>query len=531
MIKRLAIWILAFNAAFSAAAQDASIRLWGDQQIFIVGEDIWFDGLMQNKKPLSKTLIVTLLDRNGNKKAEAEVLFNGNKFRGLMTVPNNLPSDYYFLDAFTPGMKVTTALFPIMVIHPKMPASIGCDFTNINKPQTSSSINIYTDKEEYAPRSEVKASLTGLNEIRDVDISVVKHDELNAIYEQAVSGFNTEHKHNETVEQETEGKGFVFTAKKDGKPIAGIPVLAALKGGSAAIAIGHTDEKGMVKFIFPFKFETTEIVLHTLNNEKGIVFESPLISNAIPVSFPCLRLDEASRSAIESRWMHLNVTKQFYADLHRRIENKIADTTDFYGKPDIRYYLDDYVRFPNMEEVFAEIIAEVRVKKNKDLATLQVLNIPFKYFFSNEPLILVDGIPYFNTKELLESDPLLIKSIDVVYRKYILGNHEFDGIVHFKTYRNDMGSLKISDADRGFAITGLQKNRSLEPAFQKNVLSSLPDFRNLVFKKDDLPSDFRGTATFTFRLSDAIGSYKILARGFDKSGKMHFSSKSIIISQ
>lgn len=514
-----------------AGAQDASISLWGDQQIFIAGEDIWFDGRIQNRKPVSKTLTVTLLDRNGNKKAEAEVFFNGNKFSGLMTVPNNLPSDYYFLDAFTPGMEVTTALFPIMVIHPKIPPSIGCNFTSENKQQTVSSVNVYTDKEEYTTRSEVKTSLTGLNEIKDVYVSVIKYDELNAIYEQAVNGFNTEHKHNGTGESFAEGKGFVFTAKKNGKPVTELPVLAALKGSSAAIAIGNTDDKGIVKFIFPYKYETTEIVLHTLNDEKGIVFESALKSNATPVSFPCLKLDESSRSAIESRWMHLNVTKQFYADLHRTIENKTADTTDFYGKPDIRYYLDDYVRFPNMEEVFAEIIAEVRVKKNKDLATLQVLNIPFKYFFSNEPLILVDGMPYFNTKELLESDPLLIKSIDVVYRKYILGNHEFDGIVHFKTYRNDMGSLKISDADHAFAITGLQKNRSLEPAFQKNMLLPTPDFRNLVFKKDDLPSDFRGTATFTFRLSDAMGSYKILARGFDKSGKMHFSSKSIIISQ
>lgn len=530
MIRSVAIWILLCIASVSAIAQDASIRLWGDQQIFIAGEDVWFDGLMQNGKPVSKTLTVQLLDRNGNKKAEAEVLYNGNKFRGLITVPNNLPSDYYFLDAYTPGMTATTALFPIMVIHPKIPASIGCTITSVNKQATVSPVNIYTDREEYTPRGEVKTSLTGLNEIRDVYVSVIKYDELNAIYEQAVNGFNVEHKHNGTDEITAEGKSFVFAAKKNGKPVAELTVLAALKGSSATIAIGHTDEKGMVKFIFPYKYETTEIVLHALNNEKGIVFESPLNSSATPISFPCLKIDEACRSAIESRLMHLTVIKQFYADLHRTIENKAVDTTDFYGKPDVRYNLDDYVRFPNMEEVIAEIIPEVRVKKTKDQSILQVLNIPFKYFFSNEPLILVDGIPYFNTKELLESDPLLIKSIDVIYRKYILGAHEFDGIVHFKTYRNDMGSLSISDADRGFAITGLQKNKSLEPAFQKNALSPLPDFRNLAFKKSDVQSDFRGSAVFTFKASDAVGTYQIIMRGLDKSGKFQMGYKTIIIS-
>jgi hypothetical protein len=124
----------------------------------------------------------------------------------------------------------------------------------------------------------------------------------------------------------------------------------------------------------------------------------------------------------------------------------------------------------------------------------------------------------------------LIKSIDVVYRKYILGNHEFDGIVHFKTYRNDMGSLKISDADRAFTITGLQKSTMLEPAFQKNALSTMPDFRNLVFKKSDIPSDFRGSAVLTFKTSDALGTYQIITRGLDKSGKVHMGYKTIIIS-
>ena len=74
----------------------------------------------------------------------------------------------------------------------------------------------------------------------------------------------------------------------------------------------------------------------------------------IQLSF--VELDEKLKEDIESRVMHLNVGKQFYVDMNRSIKNNVVDTTDFYGKPDIRYYLDEYVRFPNMEEVFAEII-------------------------------------------------------------------------------------------------------------------------------------------------------------------------------
>jgi hypothetical protein len=528
MVKHLSILFLLFNSVLFSSAQDASIKLWSDQEVFLTGEDMWIDGLLQLAKPSSKSVVVQLLDRTGNRKADVEVQFNGNKFRGLITVPANLPSDYYFLDAYTAGLNIKTTLFPVMIIHPKIPASIGCTFTSNNIQQKDAEIKIYTDKEEYFPRNEVKISLTGLNEIQNSYVSIVKNDSLNLIYEQAISGFNATQQHSLEEVEEDEGKLFTFYAKKDGKPIANLPVLAALKGTSANVAIGNTDENGALKFLFPFKFETSEIVLHAMSNEKGILFESTSFI-AKPIEFPCLKLDEKTRPAIESRLLNLNITKQFYANVHRQSDNNLTDTSDFYGKPDMRYYLDEFVRFPNMEEVISEIISEVRVKKEKDAAILQVLNIPFKYFFTNEPLILVDGIPYFNTKELLESDPLLIKSIDVVNRKYIVGNHEFDGIVHFKTYRNDMGTLKIADSDKSFPVKGLQKNKSLEPAFTDNPHTTKPDFRNMIFKKNDIQSDFRGSAVLSCKLSDAMGDYKIVLRGLDKSGNFHLASKGITI--
>ncbi|MEY3562662.1 MAG: hypothetical protein RLZZ294_668 [Bacteroidota bacterium] len=529
MIRPLIILCILFNAALFSSAQDPSIKLWSDQQVFLTGEDMWIEGILQNAKPASRSLILQLLDRNGNRKTDVEVQYNGNKFRALITVPSNLPSDYYFLDAFTSGLSVKTALFPVMIIHPKIPPSIGCAFTSRGSEQPFSEINIYTDKDIYSPRSEVKLSLTGLTEIQHGNITVVKTDELNVIYEQAIKGFNAMREHAEWKEQENEGKLFTFYAKKDGKPVSNLSVLAAWKSRSSHIAIGNTDEKGVLKLLFPFKFEATEIVLHAMSNEKSIIFEAYAPFNTNPIEFPCLKIDETTRFAIESRLLNLNVTKQFYSDLHRKPEYKTTDTADFYGKPDIRYYLDDYVRFPNMEEVIAEIISEVRVKKEKDHAILQVLNIPFKYFFTNEPLIMVDGIPYFNTKELLESDPLLIKSIDVINRKYIVGTHEFEGIVHFKTYRNDMGSLKKIDSDKSFPTRGLQISKSLEPAFQGNYNTTMPDFRNIVFKKNDIQSDFRGTAVMPFKLSDAIGDYNIIFRGLDKAGNTQLASKSIRI--
>jgi hypothetical protein len=529
MIKKIIISLFIVLNTASISAQDASIKLWADQQVFIAGEDMWVDGMLQHAKAVSRTMHVQLLDRNGNKKAETIVLMDGDQFNAYISIPNNLASDYYFLDGYNDGLKSKTALFPVMIINPKSAPSLGCSFISNKSASVSSQINIYSDKESYQPRADVKLTLSGLTNISKGYISVVRNDLLSKVYEEASIGFYVEANHNENTQVDDEGKMFTATVSKNGKPAIAVPVVASLKGSPAVLSIANSNQQGELRFLFPFKYDATEIVLHPLNNEKGFSFESTVPKPVGTINFPCLKLDEKLKEDIEARMMHLNVIKQFYADMNRTIKNNVIDTTDFYGKPDARYYLDEYVRFPNMEEVLAEIISEVRVKKEKDAVMLQVLNIPFKFFFNNEGLILVDGVPFFNTKELLESDPLMIKSIDVVNRKYIMGDHEFDGIVHFKTYRNDMGSMRLSDLDKSFSVNGLQKNTTLKPAFAVGNTTKMPDMRNTAFKKNDIQSDFRGSATMEFKLSDAVGNYSIIFRGIDKEGKTTVVSKNIAV--
>ncbi|MFN6373885.1 MAG: hypothetical protein ACK4YD_01850, partial [Chitinophagia bacterium] len=183
------------------------------------------------------------------------------------------------------------------------------------------------------------------------------------------------------------------------------------------------------------------------------------------------------------------------------------------------FMLDDYVRFPNMEEVIAEIIPPVRVKKENGVQQLQVLNLPNKSFFDVEPLILVDGVPHRNSKEIVESDPLLIRSIDVVTRKYYIGEMEFSGIVHFKTYRGDRAQLRLSDQDLITQFKGVQESATVQPPVFNAANSRMPDSRNLLLKEQPMKPDASGKISLQFNTSDAQGSYKILVKGINKEKK------------
>jgi hypothetical protein len=123
--------------------------------------------------------------------------------------------------------------------------------------------------------------------------------------------------------------------------------------------------------------------------------------------------------------------------------NEPGDTLPFFGKADVNYVLDDYVRFPTMEEVLREFVFEVKVKKVRSKFRFEVFNKPYNVFFDGEPLVLLDGIPVFDMDALIALDPLKIRSIAVVSRKYYFGSMVFSGIVSFSSYDGDLAGYQL----------------------------------------------------------------------------------------
>lgn len=137
------------------------------------------------------------------------------------------------------------------------------------------------------------------------------------------------------------------------------------------------------------------------------------------------------------------IAEKFVAEKYPARIKEVGDTLPFFGKADKDYLLDDYVRFPTMEEVLREFVAEVRVRKQRDKFRIEVLNVPYNLYFVNEPLILLDGLPVFDTNILMAIDPLKIRNIQVVAKKYYFGTKVLSGIVSFTSYDGDLAGYAI----------------------------------------------------------------------------------------
>ncbi len=65
--------------------------------------------------------------------------------------------------------------------------------------------------------------------------------------------------------------------------------------------------------------------------------------------------------------------------------------------------------------------AGLTVRKRQGHFYFRLLNDPLKIFFDQDPLIVLDGVPIFNADEVMAIDPLRIKKIEIVNKKYFTG--------------------------------------------------------------------------------------------------------------
>src|SRR5262249_1599059 len=156
------------------------------------------------------------------------------------------------------------------------------------------------------------------------------------------------------------------------------------------------------------------------------------------------------------------------------------------------YQLDDYTRFVTMEEVLREYIKEVRVRKQADKFSLTVKDAIFNNFFEAQPLILYDGVPLVDADKLMSIDPLKVKEIQVMSRKYYIGSIGAFGIISCKTYEGDLSGLELDPNAIVINYDGLQRQREFySPAYDTREMqqSRVPDYRNILYWNPEIKLD------------------------------------------
>ena len=109
------------------------------------------------------------------------------------------------------------------------------------------------------------------------------------------------------------------------------------------------------------------------------------------------------------------------------------DETVYGTKPDLSYNLDEYRQFLTIREVLIEYVKCVRNRKTNGVHQLIVRREQDHYNSILPTLVLIDGMPVFDTERLLNYDARRIHYINIYGGQYTFGNGIYHGILSFVT--------------------------------------------------------------------------------------------------
>lgn len=288
-----------------------------------------------------------------------------------------------------------------------------------------------------------------------------------------------------------------------------------------------TDEKGNFQFTVNKLYGRNPIIFQTsgYNVQLNDSFDKRYDKFLVPDFSP----DMATEQTVSINSIHTQVERVFKADNFR---THVPDTIKFYGKPSIAYLLDDYVRFPTLEDVFREYVPGIIVRRTDKKAKLFVVDNATQLFFEQEPLILLDGMPVMNTDGFLRTDANTVKQIGIINQKYFIGPVLFNGILDISTYQGNLGGFDIDPQALVIDFDGLQRMRIFNtPSYtitdSKN--SRIPDFRNVLHWQPDIETDTTGNQVISFYTSDKKGNYIGVIHGITNDGLMGSKTFSITV--
>jgi hypothetical protein len=215
--------------------------------------------------------------------------------------------------------------------------------------------------------------------------------------------------------------------------------------------------------------------------------------------------------------VNAQVSQQYYPTKEEIPEIPVFEDLLFYGQPTSTTRFDDFIKLPKLEEYITEVVPQVSVRRSGGVRRLVLLgDDPELAIYP--PLLMIDGVAIFDVEAVLAVSPRLIDRVEIVNAPYIRGNVTFGGIISLISKNNDLGYIDLPSS--GLLVKYRMLDLPLTDTVQNGILDPrLPDVRNTLYWNPGLELNSETAQRISFRTSDLKGSYEILIRGTDSTGK------------
>ena len=311
---------------------------------------------------------------------------------------------------------------------------------------------------------------------------------------------------------------------RTGKAASGILSYLSVPGTRTQFAPAYSQNDGQVKFEMKDFYGSQEIIVQTDPSQDSMYrvdIDNPFMERYTGALLPPFTLPGSYSTTLTDNSIAAQVVNKYNGPRLRQLHFPAVDTSTFYYKADYSYLLDDYTRFTTMEEVLREYVIYMLVQKRSSRFHLPLYDLVNQTMFEDDPLILLDGVPVFDINKLMAVDPLKIRKLDMVHRRYFYGVAFFDGIMNWTTYKGDLGGYTLDPHATVVDYEGLQLEREFyAPSYAEGQApeSHLPDFRNVLYWSPTVPVDPQGKGQLSFYTSDIPGKYVVVVEGLTADG-------------
>jgi hypothetical protein len=517
-------------------------RLMSDRSIYIAGEPVKVRVFNLNPEHLaeqawSSVYYLELISPGGSSYSRAKLPLTGSGASGVLHIPEEIPSGTYFLEGYTRWTRNygagTYQYVSIEVINPLnselLPADTASgDYPLLHRPSPcfdageTLSGNV---RDTYSRRERVELKLSGAlgSHLLDCCVTVVRKGSLGKQWEQLPVPKSVDRNELKFL---PETQGITLSGKVEkidsGEPAPYSVVYLSSLGGWNEFYATHSDSAGRFYFLLKEGTGETEYFISSRNQDQtdlGLYVDQDFSTDqpALP-SFPLETLHHHP-GLVSELSLNRQIREQYLMDIALPESVEIRRDLYFYGRPDVVIRFDDFIRLPELEEYFKEVIPQVSLRRIGGIRGLRVHGThPELQFYA--PLIMVDGVAIFDTESLLSIDPRYVERVEIIRAPYIRGNVTFGGIIHVITRNGKMGTIDLPSS--GLLIQ--YHKYSDHPGETEDLSPSdprIPDTRNTLFWEPSVVIKPGESKELVFHAPDRKGTYEIIIRGYGPDSACH----------
>lgn len=522
------------KTSFGQTKVEESVFSHISKNIAVTGETIWFSmsAVDVDQNFYSKIGYAELVDRNGIAVHQIIYPLQNGKSEGYIEIPKDLESDHYLLRFYTRiSPKVSeNGVFNqfVTIINPKKPAKAktsnqtGNLYPTIKIPTLDQGEPVSLPKKS---KTELDLSKYHLGKVSSISISIANP----FLPESHLGYYKSEiyQKIDKISELIPEPYGHIVHGKNLNTEIDTTETFfLSTHGVQSFLSSAKPKENGDLYFEIGALKSYKYLIAQSSDIEKQLNFSPelpflPLVLNKDFV-FPDLKLEETDRDFISDLITAGQVSTYYYT----------KDSVEFAPivigfDADKTYLLDDYTRFENLEVTLREYVPEVLVRKQDKKTLFKVLNSPLGSVFQENPLIMIDALPVFDTDALAAFNPVNLKKLEVMTREFSFNQDKYSGVMSFTSFKNDFGSFQLPSNALYLNYPEIQKIKKPKSPHlnQDPTLANFPDFRSTLYWNTSLNLK----EDFEIFSSEISGDFEIIVAIQDENGKNSFVKKRLKI--